>query len=64
MTPKPPKQHVRDVKKNEAPLQPLGPYNRDADSGDNPDVDDITAGDEAQKRRETMNRHRQAKAEG
>jgi hypothetical protein len=45
-----------------APLQPLGPYNRDAASKDNPEVDDITPGDEAQRQREKMQKIE--KAEG
>jgi hypothetical protein len=36
-------QHKDDMK---APLPPLGPYNRDASSGDNPEVDAIAQGDE------------------
>jgi hypothetical protein len=42
--------------------QPLGPYNRDDATGDNPEVDDITEGDEAQSQREKTSR--MAKAEG
>jgi hypothetical protein len=41
--------------------QPLGPYNRDAASGDNPEVDDIADGNEAQTR--DMMKHTE-KAEG
>ena len=48
--------------KHEMPKQPIGPYTRDPQSGENPEVDDITEGDEAQKRREKM--QRQEKAEG
>lgn len=45
-----------------APKTPAGPYARDKQSGENPEVDDITEGDEAQKRRDKM--QRQEKAEG
>jgi hypothetical protein len=44
------------------PQQPAGPYSRDKESGENPEVDDITEGDEANKRREKM--QEQQKAEG
>jgi hypothetical protein len=40
-----------------APLQPLGPYNRDPASGDNPEVDGIAPGDEAQRQREKMQKN-------
>ena len=44
------------------PKQPANPYARDQSSGENPEVDDITKGDEAQKHREQM--QHQDKAEG
>ncbi len=44
------------------PQQPAGPYHRDQQSGENPEVDDITKGDEAQRRRDQM--QKQKKAEG
>ena len=44
------------------PQQPVSPYHRDQQSGENPDIDDVTKGDEAQRRRDQM--HKQKKAEG
>jgi hypothetical protein len=44
------------------PTQPSGPYSRDRRSGENPEVDDIAEGDEAQKQRAKM--QRQDKAAG
>ena len=54
-------EHLHRVK-DEIPKQPLGPYNRDARNGENPEVDDITDGSEANKQRDKM--QRQEKAEG
>jgi hypothetical protein len=45
-----------------APLQPLGPYNRDPARKENPELDDVTVGDQAQAQREK--RHKMQKAEG
>ena len=42
--------------------QPLGPYTRDPASGENPEVDDITKGDQAKAQRDK--REQQEKAEG
>ena len=44
------------------PKQPVGPYHRDQQSGENPEVDDITKGNEAQRHRDEM--QKQKKAEG
>ncbi len=44
------------------PQQPVGPYHRDQQSGENPEVDDITKGDDAQRHRDQM--RKQNKAEG
>ena len=44
------------------PKQPVGPYHRDQQSGENPEVDDITKGDDAQRHRDEM--QKQKKAEG
>lgn len=44
------------------PQQPAGPYHRDQQSGENPEVDDTTIGEEAERHREQM--RKQKKAEG
>lgn len=44
------------------PQQPAGPYHRDQQSGENPDVGDVTKGDEARRQRDQM--QEQNKAEG
>ena len=51
--------HKDDLK---IPLQPVGPYHRDEQSGENPEVDDINNGEEAQALREK--RSGMEKAEG
>jgi hypothetical protein len=46
------------AEKDQISKLPIGPYTRDADSGGNPEVDNITQGDEAQKRRDKIQKQR------